>query len=118
VDEPIGVPPAQAVRLPPSRAATIPARGPPAGKAADTPEMTVRLTEDHDRIAEGLNDVVVRRLFSAGLILEAALVLIGTHPAAHKVEHAIGELDQAIRDIRGAVFDHSQAVYPDPAGPG
>jgi signal transduction histidine kinase len=80
--------------------------------------MTLRLTEDHDRIADGLNDVVVHRLFSAGLALEAALALIGAHPAAGKIEHAIGELDQAIIDLRTAVFTHARPDLPGPAGPG
>jgi signal transduction histidine kinase len=71
----------------------------------DSPETTRRLADDHDRIAEGLNDVVVRRLFSAGLALEAALGLIGEHRAVGKIEHAISELDQAIADLRGTVFD-------------
>jgi hypothetical protein len=118
MDEPTSAPPSPAVKRPPSRAATVPARGLPPGKAGDTPEMTLRLTEDHDRIAEGLNDVVVYRLFSAGLTLQAALALIGTHPAARKIEHAIGELDQAILDLRGAVFDRPGRVSPDLAGPG
>jgi signal transduction histidine kinase len=84
---------------------TVPDHGSVGGRSADTPETALRLSEDHDRIAEGLNDVVVHRLFSAGLDLESALALAGTdHPAAAKIEHAIGELDQAIRDLRTAVF--------------
>jgi hypothetical protein len=35
------------------------------------------LTEDHDRIAQRMNDVVVRRIFAAGLDLQAGLGLIG-----------------------------------------
>jgi hypothetical protein len=77
-----------------------PASG-PAGPAGDSPETLLRLAEDQDRIAEGLNDIVVRRLFSAGLALEAALGLIGEHRAAGKIEHAISELDRAIADLRG-----------------
>jgi hypothetical protein len=117
MDESTCDPPAPEVQLPPFRGDTIPARGLPDGKAADTPEMTLRLTEDHDRIAEGLNDVIVHRLFSAGLTLEAALTLIGSHPAACRIEDAIGELDQAIRDLRNAVFDRPRTGSPDPAGP-
>jgi signal transduction histidine kinase len=77
--------------------------------------MMLRLAEDHERIAEGLNDLVVRRLFSAGLALEAALGLIGEHRAAGKIEHAISELDQAIADLRATVFD---APAADPPGAG
>lgn len=54
----------------------------------------------------GLNDVVVRGLFAAGLDLQAALGLIGDHRAAGKICHAVDELDQAIRDIRNTIFEH------------
>ena len=79
-------------------------RAPAGGGTADSAEMTRRLIDDHDRIAQGLNDVVVRRLFAAGLDLEVVLGLIGDHRASSKVCHAIDELDEAIRDIRDAVF--------------
>jgi signal transduction histidine kinase len=74
----------------------------------DTADVVLRLAQEHDRIAEGLNDVVMRRLFSAGLALEMALGLMGEHPGARKVREAIGELDLAIRDVRNVVFDHYQ----------
>ena len=87
-------------------------RGPPPGNGrapagngeAVSAELTGYLTEDHDRIAQSLNDVVVRRIFAAGLDLHAALGLIGEHRGAGKIYHAIDELDNAIRDIRDAVF--------------
>ena len=74
--------------------------------SGDTAEVTLRLAQEHDRIAEGLTDVVVRRLFAAGLALEMALGLMGEHPGARKVQEAIDELDLAIRDVRDVVFDH------------
>jgi len=88
-------------------------RGPPASNgqapadsgAAASPELTRYLAEDHDRIAQGINDVAVRRIFAATLDLQAALGLIGEHPGASKIWHAIGELDQAVRDIRDTIFD-------------
>ncbi len=82
-----------------------PTRGPPASPAACSLEMKLYLAEDHDRIAGGLNDIVVRRLFSAGLDLEVVLGLIGEHCAAGRVQRAVRELDLAIRDIRDVVFD-------------
>jgi signal transduction histidine kinase len=83
----------------------------PAGNgAAASAELTRYLTEDHDRIAQGLNDVVVHRISGAGLDLHAALGLIGDHHGASKIYHAIDELDQAIRDIRGAIFDRNLAT--------
>ncbi len=67
-------------------------------------EMALRLVQERDRIAEGLNDLVMRRLFSAALSLEMALGLMGDHPGAGKIRDAIGELDLAIRDARNVVF--------------
>ncbi len=93
-------------------------RGPPASTAVGSPETTPRLADDHDRIADGLNDIVARRLFSAGLALEAALRLTGEHRAAGKVQHAISELDLAIRDIRDMVFVSAQAASPAAGKPG
>jgi signal transduction histidine kinase len=74
--------------------------------AVAAPELIRYLTEDHDRIAKELNDVVVRRIYAAGLDLQAALSLIGQHRAVDKIQHAIAELDLAIGDIRDTVFDH------------
>lgn len=69
-------------------------------------EASRPLVQDRDRIAKGMNGIVVHRLFSAGLALETALELIGDHPGASKVREAIAELDLAILDFRNSVFDH------------
>ena len=89
-----------------------PASDPPPGRAGDPAEVTLRLVQDHDRIAGGMNDIVVHRLFSAGLCLETALGLMGDHHGAAKVQDAIGELDLAIRDFRNVLFDHHQPDSP------
>jgi hypothetical protein len=92
-----------------------PTRDPPPGWAGDWAEATLLLVRDRDRIAGGMNDLVVHRLFAAGLVLETALGLMGGHPGAGKVRESIGELDLAIRDVRNVVFDHQQ---PDPLSGG
>jgi hypothetical protein len=74
-------------------------------------------------MAERISDVVVRRIFAAGLDLQAALGLIeehgaaSEHPAASEhraaMEHraaskiwsASDELDHAIRDLRDILFE-------------
>jgi signal transduction histidine kinase len=88
-----------------------PTRDPPPGRAGDPADAILLLVQDRDRIAGDMNDLVVHRMFSAGLTLETALALIGDHPGAGKVQDAIGELDLAIRDVRNVVFDLDQ---PDP----
>jgi signal transduction histidine kinase len=80
-------------------------RVPEGTAAADSAELTRHLTEDHDRIARELNDVVIQRIFAAGLALQATLGLIGDQRGTSKICHAIDELDQAIRDIRDTIFD-------------
>ena len=83
-----------------------------AGNDAAAPaELARYLSEDHDRIAKGLNDVVIHRIFAAGLDLQAALGLIGDHYGAGKICHAIDELDRAIRDIRDVVYDRHPGSY-------
>lgn len=77
---------------------------PPAAKATDSAETAWRLTEDRDRIASEINDVVVRRLYWAGLDLQSALGLLDGHRAGAGIQHVIAELDQAISDLRDSVF--------------
>jgi hypothetical protein len=87
----------------------------PSARAGDPVEVTLHLVHDRDRIAGGMNDNVVQRLFCAGLALQTALELLGDHPGTAEVHKAIGELDLAIRDFRNALFDQHR---PDslPAG--
>jgi hypothetical protein len=98
--------PCDAVIPEPDEQRIPPTRDPPRGRPSDPAEVTLRLVQEHDRIAEGMNDIVVRRLFSAGLSLETALGLMGDQPGAAKVQDAIGELDLAIRDFRNVLLNH------------
>jgi hypothetical protein len=92
-----------------SATTTTPARVvPPAGAAKAIPGQA----EDRARIVLGLNDVVVRRLLTAGQDLQAALGLMGNHPASGKIRHAVDEMDQAVRDIPDTVFDHPAGERP------
>ena len=112
-----------------SATTTTPARVvPPAGPASGLPpgnpqapegdrapgpaEAIPGQAEDRERIALGLNDVVVRRLLTAGQDLQAALGLMGDHPASGKIRHAVDEMDQAVRDIPDTVFDHPAGERP------
>ena len=93
----------------PDEAGIRPTRDPPPGRAGDWADAMLLLVQDRDRIAGEMTDLVMRRLFSAGLALEMALGLMGDHPGAGKVQDAIGELDLAIRDVRNVVFDSPPA---------
>jgi signal transduction histidine kinase len=94
-------PPDDPMDLPPG------SRWPGSGSDAEALAQLARYrAEDHDRIARGLNDVVVHRMFAAGIDLQAALSLVGDHPAASRISRAVDQLDRAIRDIRDVVYDH------------
>jgi hypothetical protein len=102
----------------PDKSRILPVRDPP-GRAGDPAELTLLLVEERDRIAGALNDVVIYRIFSAGLALETALGLIDGHRgAAGKVREALAELDLAIRDVRNVVFDDHQPDPPSGGPPG
>jgi hypothetical protein len=79
------------------------------GRASGPAEAIPGQAEDREQIALVLTDVVIRRLLTAGQDLQAALGLLGNHPASGKVRHAVEEMDQAIRDIR-------DTIPGDPAG--
>ncbi|HEX4817955.1 MAG TPA: GAF domain-containing protein [Nonomuraea sp.] len=62
------------------------------------------LLEDRDRIAKDLHDVVIQRLFATAMSLMGAVRLVERPQAAERVQHAIDELDETIRQIRSTIF--------------
>ena len=62
------------------------------------------VTVERDRMAVALNDQVIRKIFSAGLHLNG-LIETATVRQLAALNPAINDLDDAIRDLRNAVFD-------------
>lgn len=63
------------------------------------------LLEDRERIARDLHDTVVQRLFAAGMGLQGIAAMLGReHEATPRVEALVDELDEAIRDLRTAIY--------------
>ncbi|MHC5905128.1 GAF domain-containing sensor histidine kinase [Streptomyces sp. S6] len=60
--------------------------------------------EERDRIARDLHDLVVQRLFTAGLTLEGAQREAVTPEVREGVGRAVDELDVTIQEIRTAIF--------------
>ena len=66
---------------------------------------------DRDRIARDLHDHVIQRLFATGLGLESLLQRTTDPDVRGRLERAVGELDQVVRDIRTTIFDlHTTAA--------
>ena len=61
---------------------------------------------------------MVCRLYSTGLMLQAALQLTDGHRAADHIQLSIDELDQVISDLRIAVFSVRQPHPPGDAALG
>lgn len=62
------------------------------------------LLEERDRIAKDLHDVVIQRLFAVAMTLMGAMRLVERPEAATRVQHAVNELDETIRQIRSTIF--------------
>ncbi|QRX97080.1 GAF domain-containing protein [Streptomyces sp. A1-5] len=72
--------------------------------------------EDRDRIARDLHDLVIQRLFAAGMILESAQRKTVVPEVARRVGKAIDELDTTIQEIRTAIFALQQSPAEAPSG--
>ncbi|WP_327011804.1 GAF domain-containing protein [Dactylosporangium sp. NBC_01737] len=60
---------------------------------------------DRERIARDLHDVVIQRLFAAGMQLQGATRLSGQPDVQQRIDRVVNDLDTTIRDIRGAIFE-------------
>jgi signal transduction histidine kinase len=61
------------------------------------------LLEDRDRIAKDLHDTVIQRLFATAMTLMSA-VKVSEPDVAVRVQRAVDDLDETIRQIRSTIF--------------
>lgn len=64
----------------------------------------VAVLEDRERIARELHDKVIQRLFAAGMTLQTTLPLMTRPEVSHRINQAVEEIDETIRDIRRTIF--------------
>lgn len=60
---------------------------------------------DRERIALGLCDTVVHRIFDASLMIQGAMRLVKDREAAHRIGEALDHLDETLKQIRSIVLD-------------
>lgn len=61
--------------------------------------------EERDRIARDLHDLVIQRIFAAGMMLEGVRRTGELPPpAAARLERAVDELDATVKEIRATIF--------------
>lgn len=70
----------------------------------------LRVFQDRDRIARDLHDQVIQRLYAAGMSLQGSAPMAADPAVRTRMEHVVDEMDQAIADIRTAIFSlHARA---------
>lgn len=63
---------------------------------------------ERDRIARDLHDMVIQRVFGAGLALQSVTARITRPDSAARIHTVIEELDATIRELRGTIFELGQ----------
>jgi PAS domain S-box-containing protein len=62
------------------------------------------MLRDRERIARDLHDMVIQRLFAAGMSLQAVQSQVQSPAVADRIASTINELDDTIRELRAAIF--------------
>jgi signal transduction histidine kinase len=83
---------------------------PGAAAIATTPkdDGILPVTGEQDRIATQLQDMVIQRVFAAGLSLQSAAGLTTEPDVCWRIEAAADELDEVVREIRTVIFREVQ----------
>jgi PAS domain S-box-containing protein len=74
-------------------------------QAARAQQAKVQVLEDRDRLARDLHDVVIQRLFAAGMGLQAVRSLANDAVLSDRITETIDELDRTITELRSAIYD-------------
>ncbi len=69
----------------------------------------LNVLEDRERIARDLHDLVIQRLFAAGLGLQSLAARADAKPIGDRLEATVTELDNIIRELRSTIFGLGRA---------
>jgi PAS domain S-box-containing protein len=67
-------------------------------------ERDMMMLEDRERIARDLHDIVIQKLFAAGMSVQAVSSRVKEPESARRLATVVDDLDQTIREIRSAIF--------------
>ena len=63
------------------------------------------MLEDRQRIAADLHDIVIQRLFAAGMFLQGGASMTADLETRHRLDTAVESMDAAIKDLRASIFE-------------
>ena len=67
-------------------------------------EQDLRLVEDRERIARDLHDIVIQKLFAAGMTIQGVWSRTTEPDQARRLSSVVDDLDDTIREIRSVIF--------------
>jgi signal transduction histidine kinase len=73
----------------------------------------LELLEERERIAKELHDGVIQSLFGVGMGLQATVAMVTDREIGRRLEHAIDEIDRAVRDLRNYIFGLRPGILAD-----
>jgi signal transduction histidine kinase len=73
----------------------------------------VGLMEERERIARELHDGVIQSLFAVGMGLQGTALIKASPEQTARIEGAVGELDNVIRDLRNYIFGLRPGILAD-----
>jgi signal transduction histidine kinase len=71
---------------------------------AQAERRLVAVYDERDRIGFDLHDLVIQRLFAAGLKLEGLLERVVDNDVAERLDDVVDQIDAAIQDLRSSIF--------------
>ena len=73
-------------------------------REAEAQQLALEMSNERDRIARDLHDLVIQRVFGVGMRLSSLLPAV-PDPTAERLRDIVAELDSVISDIRTTIFD-------------
>jgi PAS domain S-box-containing protein len=69
-----------------------------------TTEQHLRVVEDRERIARDLHDIVIQKLFAAGMTIQSVSARTTDPEHGRRLATVVDDLDETIREIRSVIF--------------
>ncbi|MGF1599390.1 MAG: PAS domain S-box protein [Acidimicrobiales bacterium] len=67
-------------------------------------QSQLQVMEDRERLAQDLHDVVIQRIFAAGMGLQAILNRVDDPQVAERIDQTVIQLDETITELRNRIF--------------